>query len=157
MPKNWEQSLESRLLGLNWNKDSDTIGVTFPQDPVRVYDPLGLVAPQTLQGKLVYPDACLQKCTWVADLPKELVIRWNKWERNLPQQVNTPRTLVNAGEPIQNIALHGFGDASGKGVAAVIYAVVEQDSGVTQGLVAARARLAKQGLTIPRLELVAGC
>jgi hypothetical protein len=162
------KSGECRLLGLNWNKDSDTIGVTFPQEPVaptkrgvlskvaRVYDPLGLVAPLTLQGKLIYRNACLQKCAWDADLPKELVIRWNKWERNPPQQVNTPRTLVDAGEPIQIIALHEFGDASGKGVAAVVYAVVEQDSGVTQGLVAARARLAKQGLTIPRLELVAG-
>ena len=34
--------------------------------------------------------------------------------------------------------------------------MVEQTSGVNQGLVAAKARLAKQGLTIPRLELVAG-
>ena len=50
--------------------------------------------------------------------------------------------------------MHSFGDASAKGVAAVVYAVVHQPSGTTQGLVAAKARLAKQGLTIPRLELV---
>ena len=41
------------------------------------------------------------------------------------------------------------------GVAAAAFTVVMQPSGVTQGLVAAKARLAKQGLTIPRLELVA--
>ena len=34
--------------------------------------------------------------------------------------------------------------------------MVKQDSGVVQGLVAARSRLAKPNLTIPRLELVAG-
>ena len=39
---------------------------------------------------------------------------------------------------------------------AAVYAVVKQDSGVVQGLVAARSRLAKTSLTIPRLELVAG-
>ena len=37
-----------------------------------------------------------------------------------------------------------------------MYAVVTQPSGVNQGLVVAKARLAKQGLTIPRLELVSG-
>ena len=52
--------------------------------------------------------------------------------------------------------LHGFGDPSGGGVAAAGYAVVQQTSGTTQGLVTAKARLAKQRLTIPRLELVAG-
>ena len=35
-----------------------------------------------------------------------------------------------------------------------MFAVVEQEAGITQRLVAAKARLAKQGLTIPRLELV---
>ena len=44
---------------------------------------------------------------------------------------------------------------SGNGVAACVYAVVEQDSGTNQGLVAARSRLPKRGVTIPRLELVA--
>ena len=36
------------------------------------------------------------------------------------------------------------------------YAVVTQASGTSQGLITAKARLAKQGLTIPRLELVSG-
>lgn len=41
-------------------------------------------------------------------------------------------------------------------MAACIYAVIRQASGTKQGLIPARSRLAKQGLTIPRLELVAG-
>ena len=67
-----------------------------------------------------------------------------------------PRSLAVAGEEIREITLHAFGDASGQGLAAAVYAVVQQHSEVTQGLVAAKARLAKEGLTIPRLELVAG-
>lgn len=51
--------------------------------------------------------------------------------------------------------LHAFGDASKLGVSAAVHAVVEQDNGTTQGLVCAKSRLAKQSLTIPRLELVA--
>ena len=37
-----------------------------------------------------------------------------------------------------------------------MYAVVQQPQGTNQGLVAARSRLSKKGLTIPGLELVAG-
>ena len=58
--------------------------------------------------------------------------------------------------PIESIEPHSFGDASSKTVSATVFAVVKQESGVNQGLVAAKARLAKQGLTIPRLELVSG-
>lgn len=54
------------------------------------------------------------------------------------------------------MTLHGFGDASQKGVSAAVYAVVNKPSRETQSLVAAKSRIAKRGLTIPRLELVAG-
>jgi len=57
---------------------------------------------------------------------------------------------------ITNIDPHCFGDASSKGVSAALYAVVTQPSGFNVGLVTAKARLAKQGLSIPRLELVSG-
>lgn len=39
---------------------------------------------------------------------------------------------------------------------AAVYAVVKQPTAANQGLVTAKARLAKQGLTIPRRELVSG-
>ena len=67
-----------------------------------------------------------------------------------------PRSLVVAGEEIREITLHAFGDVSGQELAAAVYAGVQHHSVVTQGLVAAKTRLAKEGLTIPRLELVAG-
>ena len=37
-----------------------------------------------------------------------------------------------------------------------MYAVVRQQSGTTQRLVAAKARLAKEELSIPRIELIGG-
>ena len=41
-------------------------------------------------------------------------------------------------------------------MSAAVYAVTYQPTGVSQGLVTAKSRLAKKGLTIPRLELVSG-
>ena len=132
---------ECGLLGLRWNKDADTIAVTFPQEVAaltkrgvlgkvaRLYDPLGLAAPLTLVGKLIYCDACQQKKAWDAELSKELVKRREKWEMSLPKEVEVPRALVLAREPIEAIALHAFGDASGQGVATAVYAVESQERG----------------------------
>ena len=59
------QMSESKVLGLPWNKQLDTLTVTFPLDEIpstkrellkklaKVYEPLGLTSPLTLQGKLI--------------------------------------------------------------------------------------------------------
>ena len=57
------------------------------------------------------------------------------------------RALTCAQEQIE-------GDASKNGVCATVFAVMRQPSWVSQGLVTAKVHLAKQGLRIPRLELV---
>ncbi len=101
----------------------------------------------TLTGKLLYRDACNAKFTWDAKLPNELLQRLIKWEKELPTSAMTKRSLPLHQEEILEIHLS---------VVAVLYAVVFQSERVSQGLVAAKSRLAKQGLTIPKLELVSG-
>ena len=157
---------ECSLLGLPWHKSSDTISIVIPCEPTkptkrgtlqklaRIYDPLGLVSPQTLQGKLIYREVCKKKVGWNVEIDNEEKKKLARWEQGLPNQVTTERSLVKFRENIESIELHAFGDASGDGVSSAVYAVVRQPSGVSQGLVAAKSRLAKQGLTIPRLELV---
>ena len=154
------------LLGLPWDKENDTIAVSFPLEKAeptkrgilskvaRIYDPLGLASPISLGDKLLYRDVCDAKRNWDDKLPNELMQNWVQWEERLPEQLTVPRSLAVHQEEVQSIELHAFGDASGKGVAAAVYAVVVQELGVNQGLVAARVRLAKKGLTIPCLELV---
>ena len=121
----------------------------------KIYDPLGLSTPRTLGGKLIYRDACLNKVSWDTELNPRLVLRWNKWAHSLPPEKDTvPRSFVRFREPIPELELHTFGDASKYGVGAAVYAIARQPSGVTAQLVAAKGRLAKRDLTIPRLELV---
>ena len=79
--------------------------------------------------------------------------RLKKWFDSLPNDVQFPKSIVRHQETIESIDLHSFGDASGNGVAATVYAIVNQQSGSSQGLVAAKSRLAKRNTTIPRLEL----
>ena len=52
--------------------------------------------------------------------------------------MSTKRSLVTYREPVDAVEPHAFGDASGRGVAMAVYAVVSQASGVTQGLIAAK-------------------
>ena len=157
-----------KLLGVSWDKVQDTLHVDFPSPPAemtkrgiltnlaKVYDPLGLASPVLLEGKLLYRETCVQKSAWDSPLPEDLAVQWRKWEQNIPDVVTVQRCVPLHQEEIQEIQLQAFGDASGRGVCAAVYAVVTQASGASQGLITAKARLAKQGLTIPRLELVSG-
>ena len=127
---------------------------TLLRNLARIYDPLGLVAPVTIKGKFIYRDVCNVKVACYAPLPPPLASQWTGWKKELPTEVMVTRALTCAQEQIERIELHAFGDASKNGVCATAHAVVRQPSGVSQGLVTAKARLAKQGLTIPLLELV---
>lgn len=156
-------SANSKLLGLPWDKANDSLCVVFPTIPAvltkrgilaylaKVYDPLGLVSPVLLEGKLIYRDICEAKVRWDATVPDAFLERWQKWEQALPSTVCFARSVAAYQEQIREVKLHSFGDASKQGT---VYAVVKKDSGVVQGLVATRSRLAKSNLTIPRLELV---
>ena len=159
---------KGKLLGVTWDKSEGTLGVTFPNSPAeltkrgilanlaKVYDPLGLVSPVMLDGKRIYRETCNQKITWDAPLPEVITRQWITWEKQLPTFLSMQRSLATFRETIQEVQLHVFGDASGYGVSAAVYAFVTQDSGVTQFLITAKSRLPRQGLTIPRLELVSG-
>ena len=103
---------------------------------------------------MINGEACDQHLPWGAVIPLKLPKQWKKIKKRLPSEVKVPRSLAEAHEPVQAIDLHVFGDTSGTGTAAAAYTVVHQESGIYQGLVAGKARLAKKGLTIPRLELV---
>ena len=158
---------ETKLLGHTWEKEKDILNVEFDRSAkattkrevlsklARIYDPLSLTSPLTLQGKLLYRDIIDTKVPWDTKLQGEIEDKWKKWEQSLPTRVGVPRSIVLHRERVTSMTLHGFGDASQKGVSAAVYTVVNQPSGETQSLVAAKSRIAKRGLTIQRLKLVA--
>ena len=76
--------------------------------------------------------------------------------KNLTNGISMKRSLLRKLEKIDATNLHSFSDASNDGVSAVVHAVVHQETDVNQEFVAAKARLMKKSITIPRKELVAG-
>ena len=79
---------DTTLLGVPWDKENDTIKVNFPDRSnevtkrgvlgkiAKIYDPLGIVSPTTLQGKLIYREACDSRIPWDRELPPELFAKW---------------------------------------------------------------------------------
>ena len=67
---NHQREAEQACSGLEWDKDKDELSVKFPTEETeltkrgvlrklaKVYDPLGLVSPVTLEGKLIFRDVC---------------------------------------------------------------------------------------------------
>ena len=65
-----EKPGETKLLGMPWEKEKDTIAVVFPTQPLeptkrellgslaRIYDPLGLASSTILEGKVLYREVC---------------------------------------------------------------------------------------------------
>jgi hypothetical protein len=130
------KSEETKLLGLPRNKTKDKIGVAFPctgkevatkrtvlSEIASIFDPLGLVSPVSVLVKMIYRDIC------DSNLPCNLMSCWNKWCRKLPSKIDVPRSLVPHREEVQAIDLHAFGDASGQGTCAAVYAVIHQNEG----------------------------
>lgn len=64
---------ESKMLGLKWDKEQDTLAVVIPEEETqptkrgilgkmaKIYDPLGLIAPLTLTAKQIYRELCEAK------------------------------------------------------------------------------------------------
>ena len=54
-----------------------------------VFDPLGIVSPVFLKGKIIFRMICELGLSWDQELPKDIE-RWGNWEQNLPDKVEIP-------------------------------------------------------------------
>lgn len=166
-----DSSLE-KVLGLRWDVQSDSIryaGVPFVltdvtrrsilSDVASLYDPLGLVAPIVLGGKLLFQEATRRKLAWDDRVPEDLKVKWCSWAKSLRDLSDLvfPRCLVPAAFLEGSAQLHHFGDGSSTAYGAVSYLRVEAPDGrVKVTLVMAKGRVAPmKATTIPRLEIAA--
>lgn len=161
-------SADAAVLGLTWRTVSDDLAVTVPEmscprtrtellsTVATPFDPLGLLTPWLVRGKVLFQRSWSEDLAWNDQLPAHLqeeVDIW--WRESASKAVWFPRAAVTSdAEP----EFHVFCDASRDAYCAAVYVV----QGGESRLLIAKMRLAplKPALTIPRLELMAaliGC
>ena len=124
----------------------------------RFFDPLGIVAPVTIQFKMFFQQLCEAGVNWDDQLTGELLIKWNQLCTSLQEAeaLVVPRCYLDGlADSPRSAQLVGFCDASSKAYAAIVYLKLETDSQVQVHFLAAKTRVSPlQGMTIPRLELL---
>ena len=161
-----------RSLGLNWNLQTDCFLFKVSDDikPYTkrgvlstvngLYDPLGFVAPVTIQGKAILRELTMDNGDWDAPLPQEMREMWTSWRTSLSElstlSVSRSYTKMSPSAAARR-ELHVFCDASTKAIAAVAYLKVTNEAGNScVGFVMGKSKLApRPELTMPRLELCA--
>ncbi|XP_060765880.1 uncharacterized protein LOC132874028 [Neoarius graeffei] len=161
-----------RSLGLIWNLESDSFSfqVSREEKPFMkrgilstiqsLCDPLGFVAPITVQGKALVRELSSKEYDWDDPLPSDKQVSWKLWKESLPEleKLHIKRRYVPISLPSsKSRQLCLFSDASTQAITAVAYLHVTNDENKCHvGFIMGKVKLALHPAhTVPRLELCA--
>lgn len=168
---NIELASGSAMLGILWTPNSDEFSIKVASEVEevqsrwtkrlmlsylsRTFDPLGILAPVFLRGKLLMQSLWSQGVRWDARAPMQIadVFREYLLDLDVLKSLSVKRYVCS---PVGKRQLIGFCDASSSACCAVIYVrVIEGDNTVhsTQFLCAKTMIAPKKNNSIPRLEL----
>lgn len=161
-----------KILGLHWNTNLDmfsfsseiNVKTTMTKRNIlsevqKIYDPLGILSPIVVHGKLVMQSIWTKKLEWDEPLPDQVSEEWKWFCGQIAElhTINFARYVTNVGGSVE---LHGFSDAAKRAYGAVIYVRTMVGEEVYVKLLCAKSRVApsaehskKEDTTIPRMEL----
>ncbi|XP_055612618.1 uncharacterized protein LOC129759241, partial [Uranotaenia lowii] len=159
-----------KTLGICWEPEKDlfgcNVGIRDPVEPItkrqilsgisQLYDPLGLIAPIVIRGKMLMQRLWLQSCEWDEPINGGLADQWARYLREL-SGLQAFRVSRYAFLPKSEIQIHVFSDASESAYGACVYArSLNNDGKINVSLLASKSRVAPlKKVTLPRLELCA--
>lgn len=158
-----------KILGLKWLPNLDIFrydvealdrGCTkriILSELARIFDPLGFLAPVTFFVKHLIQHFWCLGLDWEETPPQDVTQRWTffKSQLNILSKIQIQRVLCQ--DNFSSCTLHGFGDSSEKGYAAVVYfRFVDSGGQVHISLVCSKTKVSPlKKITLPRLELCA--
>ena len=163
--------LHSKALGIKWDVSVDQlIYVRKEVEPVTVvtnrymlssvstmYDPLGLVIPVVIRGRMLFQQATKFKLDWDDPVPSELTVKWVYWWNDLKNlsTVLFDRCVIPSEFLDGAIELRHFCDGSQQAYGACSYVRIWSKTGsIHVQLLAAKASLTQpRTITIPSIEL----
>ena len=171
--KVFESEYYSRALGVEWDVVNDELVYSeFKFDSVdkvtrrsmlravaSLYDPLGVIGPFIVIGKILLQEATRLKLSWDEEVPPDLTCKWLSWiefMKELPL-IRIPRCVKPFSSDQAVMELHHFCDASEVAYGSCSYLrCARQDGSITTFLVFSKAKVAPiKSVGIPRLELQA--
>lgn len=170
-----------RVLGIVWNANSDEFSfstelrddlmlfLSGQRRPTKrivlscvmsLFDPLGLLAPFTVYGKMIIQNVWRSGSEWDEEINDEIAEKWAQWIGRLPEveRIKIPRYHFKKEQPIDysTLQLHVFVDASQAAYGCAAYFRVMVAGNPICSLVRAKSKVAPlKQQTIPRLELQA--
>ncbi|XP_062557783.1 uncharacterized protein LOC134222642 [Armigeres subalbatus] len=175
-----KQTLKERVLGVIWDSKADEFSFSRMhweelqpcllegKRPTKrlvascvmgFFDPLGLLSPFTIHGKIIIQHLWRSNCGWDDEIDEKSWMLWQRWI-NLLLEVETiriPRCHLGGAKSaeVDSLEVHIFTDASEHAYGCVAYlrAVIEGE--VRCSLMMSRAKVAPiKRQSIPRLELM---
>jgi hypothetical protein len=165
----------TRVLGIRWNSVDDVFyfeGFDLSSIPViskrqvlsmlaRIFDPLGLLTPVVMTGKILFQQLWRLGVNWDDEIPSEEKKKFLQWIRGFEKvrDWSVPRKYFRNGweNNKDDLEVHVFSDASEAAYGAVAYMVQRRTEKREPNLIMSRARVAPlKKVTLPRLELL-GC
>uniref|UniRef100_A0A914PCQ8 Integrase catalytic domain-containing protein n=1 Tax=Panagrolaimus davidi TaxID=227884 RepID=A0A914PCQ8_9BILA len=166
-----QQKATTKILGLNWNSESDSLQIELK--PIAdtgnwtkrkvlkfiasTFDPLGFLSPVTVKGRSFMQKLFREKVQWDELLKDKLLNEWQKIIKDWNGIIEVARKYVEDKFPdAENVEMHAFADASPDAYCAVIYLRIKTKNGFETVLVFAKVRLKplNKKLTIPQIEVM---
>ncbi|XP_055614900.1 uncharacterized protein LOC129761210 [Toxorhynchites rutilus septentrionalis] len=170
----WEQ-----VLGITWDPIRDVLSfstnlraelipyVVGKQRPTKrialriimsLFDPLGLLAPFTIHGRMLVQDLWRSGLQWDEEMQNEGFDKWVRWTNLFPKisELQIPRCYFNGARPTtyKKVQVHVFTDASDKGYGCAAYFRSGDGEEIRCALAISKAKVASlKHLSIPRMEL----
>ena len=162
---------KTKTLGLTWHADSDlfvfeiveVIGKIQTKRMIlkhtaAIFDPLGLISPLLIQGKIIVQDTWRLGLDWDEKIPDEIAIRVENFFEELKELSLLKFSRYVKYSSKSECQLHIFTDSSEEAYAAVAYFKVVDSvtNNVTVNLVCSKAKVCPlKSISMPRLELTA--
>ncbi|XP_062541700.1 uncharacterized protein LOC134209706 [Armigeres subalbatus] len=176
-----KETLTERVLGIVWNPVDDVLSFSTATRPeyhlmlhgdsvpskrivlssvMSMFDPLGLLSPFTVYGRILIQDLWRTGCSWDEPIDGQSFKKCTLWTKVLPsiEAIRIPRSYFGqaSSADIQDLQLHIITDASkgAYGCSAYFRAVV--NGRIQCVLVSSRVKVAPlKPMSVPRLELQA--
>ncbi|XP_076038665.1 uncharacterized protein LOC143023891 [Oratosquilla oratoria] len=167
-----DEEVVQKTLGLNWSLGKDEMSISINTDEIprtkrellavigKIYDPLGMVAPVVLEGRVLLQELFRNGIGWdctLSEIDQGLINVWMSRVNKLKLYSIDRCTKKGITSKVEAIECHIFCDSSEIAYGSVVYLRYKHIDGTIQcSFMLGKAKVAPlKSITIPRLELVA--